>query len=436
MPPTKKKTVSKSPESAKTLKQKDATDSYIESLKKQGMLGNITKEIKFIPTGSWVVNRLIGDGSHTNAPGGFPRGYITEVFGDEGCGKTTLALHACQQAQLLGERVIYADFEHSLRTQFQYIKNIGLDLSPAKFIHLTPTCLEDGVRQIGRGLKELRPGIIVVDSVTTMLPKSSFENNADDTIQIGLHAKLTGTFLNWMSSYLEECDTALVLLNQLRSAIKGKYDRGPEEVTSGGRAPRFFSTIRLELRVGLKQEIMEKSIITGISEKKKINQTVKATVIKNKLDVPYKSGPLFIAFGQGIDNVMSLVMLAINKNIIKKSGGWYEFTDPSEKYSFKVQGVTQIKKHLEDHPEVLEAMKPYLLPSEDTNEMIRVRDELEARGMDNLTEDEKENLKRLRTMNLDSDENFNPDLEADDESLKELEGMMGGGGSDESGSEE
>jgi len=421
MPP-KKKTVNKK----STNKPKDVASTYIESLKKQGMLGDITKQINFIPTGSWVVNRLIGDGSHTNAPGGFPRGYITEVFGDEGCGKTTLALHACQQAQLLGERVIYADFEHSLRTQFQYIKNIGLDLSPSKFIHLTPSCLEEGVKQIGRGLKELKPGIIVVDSVTTMLPKAAFDKEADDTIQIGLHAKLTGMFLNWMSSYLEDCDTSLVLLNQLRSAIKGKYDRGPDEVTSGGRAPRFFSTIRIELRVGQKQEVEAKSAITGASEKKKINQTVKATVVKNKLDVPFKSGPLYISFGQGIDNIMSLVTLAINKKVIKKGGSWYEYTDPTEKYSFKVQGVPSVKKHLEDHPEALEAMKPYLLPSEDTKEMIRIRDELEARGEDKLTDDEKDNLKRLLAMKLDEEENFNPDLEVSDDTISELDKLMDG----------
>jgi len=415
-------------------KKKDSADTFIQSLKKQGMLGDITKEIKFIPTGSWVVNRIIGDGSHTNSPGGFPRGYITEVFGDEGCGKTTLALHACQQAQLLGERVIYADFEHSLRTQFNYIKNIGLDLSPSKFIHLTPSCLEDGVKQIGRALKELKPGIIVVDSVTTMLPKASFDADADDSVQIGLHAKLTGTFLNWMSKYLEDADTALVLLNQLRSAIKGKYDRGPDEVTSGGRAPRFFSTVRVELRAGRTQTIDEKSIITGEKEKTKINQTVKATVIKNKLDVPFKSGPLYIAFGQGIDNIMSLITLAINKKVINKGGAWYEFNDPTDKYSFKVQGTNAIKKHLEEHPEVLEAMKPYLLPSEDTKEMLRVRNELESRGESNLTEEEKDNLKRLKAMNLDEDENYDPDLEAGDDALEELDKMMsgkGGEGSDE-----
>jgi hypothetical protein len=148
--------------------------------------------------------------------------------------------------------------------------------------------------------------------------------------------------------------------------------------------------------------------------------------------VPFKSGPLFIAFGQGIDNIMSLVTLAVNKNIIKKSGGWYEFTDPTEKYSFKVQGIPSVKKYLEEHPDVLEAMKPYLLPSEDTKEMLRIRDELESRGMDNLTDDEKENLKRLRTMNLDEEENFNPDLELEgDSSLDELESMLGGGSSGE-----
>jgi recombination protein RecA len=438
MPP-KKKTVKKSETAGakKTVQKKDAASSYIESLKKQGMLGDIKKEIKFVPTGSWVMNRLIGDGTHTDAPGGFPRGYITEIFGDEGCGKTTLALHACHQAQLMGERVIYADFEHSLRTQFKYIENIGLDTSPSKFIHMTPRSLEEGVREIGSGLIQLKPAIIVVDSVTTMLPKASFDSTADDTIQVGLHAKLTGTFLNWISKRLEEHDTALILLNQLRSAIKkSKYDRGPDEVTSGGRAPRFFSSVRIELRVGQKQEVDEKSIITGASEKKKINQTVKAIVIKNKLDVPHKSGPLFIAFGQGIDNIMSIVTLAINKKVLKGTG-WLEFTDPAGIHSFKVQGKMKAKKYLEENPEALEAMKPYLLPSEDTAEMIRIRDELESRGTDNLSDEELESLKRLRAMKLDKEEaiespedNPNLSLKGSDD-LAELDKMMGSGGDEE-----
>lgn len=409
---------------------KDTTESYIKSLKEQGMLGDITKKINFVPTGAWVLNRIIGDGSHTNSPGGFPRGYITELFGDEGCGKTTIALHACQQAQLIGEKVIYADFEHSLRTQYKYIKNIGVDTSAPKFIHLTPSSLEDGVKEIGRGLLEIKPALIVIDSVTTMLPKATYDSSADETTQIGLHAKLTGTFLNWISKRLEGCDTALLLLNQIRTNIKTKkFERGPKETTSGGRAPKFFSSVRIELRTGQSEKITEKSIVTGIKEEKKINQIVKATVVKNKLDMPWRSGPIYIAFGQGIDNIMSLVNLAINKKVLKGQG-WLSFEDPAGKYSFKVQGKMAVKKYLEEHPDALNAMKPYLIPSEDTKEMIKIRDDLESKGLDNLTDDELDTLKRLRELNLDDvdeddESNLDPDLSEEDlNGLDELNKAM------------
>ena len=397
---------------------------FIASLQKSGEVGDIKKKINFISTGSWVLNRLIGDGTLQDKPGGIPRGFIVEIFGDEGCGKTTVGLHIVKQAQLAGGCAIYADFERSLRSQFKYIENLGIDLDPLKFLHLIPDSFEDGAKRIGQGLIKLHPSVIIIDSVTTMLPKAAFDKEADESIQIGLHAKLTGTFLNWMQKRLERADCALVLLNQLRSNIKtSQYEEGPKEVTSGGKAVRFYTTVRIQLKnTGTKQEVASRSNITGEDSKKAVNQVVKAVVVKNKLDMPWKSGPIYIAFGQGIDNVMSLLNLGINKNVVKKSGGWFEWHDPNSDKGFKLQGMMEVKKYLEDHADVLEAMMPYLMPSTDTQEMDETQRVLEAKGVENLSTEEKDELKDIRKLRGQSTD----DLEYTPDQLKELEELNKG----------
>lgn len=342
---------------------------FLAELQKDGMIGDISKKIDFISSGSWVVNRLIGNGELDGTPGGIPRGFVTEIYGNEGCGKTTLALHAAKQAQEEGGLVIFADFEFSLRAQRKYIQNIGVNIDdPSLFLHLEPTNFEDGVKTIGKAIIALKPALVIIDSVTAMLPKSTFEADADETTQIGQQARLMGTFLNWVTTRLGKYNTSLILLNQLRSVIKAsKYVAGPNEITSGGRAVRYFTALRIELKATSKiEKVTADSDITGVREEKLVNQEVKAIVRKNKLDVPYKSGPIYITFGEGIDNILSLVSLAEGMKIIKKTGGWYEWVDPKGEHSFKVQGKQKVKQHLEENPEVLEALKPYLNPTPDT----------------------------------------------------------------------
>ena len=420
MPPAKKKAVAKkAPPKTKSIEDKEA-DSFINSLAKEGMLGDVKKKIDFISTGSWVINRLIGDGSLSDKPGGIPRGSIVEIFGGEGCGKTTIGLHICKQALMLGETVVYADFEQSLRTQFKYIENIGIDPSPPKFIHLIPKSFEDGVNRIGKTLVKLKPAVIIIDSVTTMLPKTAYDSDADETFQIGLHAKLTGSFLNWIQKRLVKYNCALVLLNQIRANIKtDRYAEGPNEVTSGGNAIRFYPSVRLKLKAMQKKDVSETSSITGDSEKKYVNQTIKVMVMKNKLDMPFKSGPIYLTFGQGIDNVLSLIALAVAKKIIKKGGSWYEWEDPNGTLSFKLQGDMNVKKHLEKNPEILEIIKPFLVPTQDDKEMDELQETLELKGIDNLTIDEKEQLKEIRKVKgLAVD-----DLEFSEEELEDIESL-------------
>lgn len=404
------KTTKKVSKTKKPSKEQLERQKFLDKIKKEGMMGDIHKKIEFVSTGSWVVNRLIGDGTGTGAPGGIPKGFVTEIYGNEGCGKTTLALHAAKEAQQDGGLVVYADFEFSLRAQKRYLENIGVDLSPDKFIHLEPTNFEDGVKTIGEALITLKPALIIIDSVTAMLPKSTFEASADETTQIGKQARLMGTFLNWITTRLGKYNTALIMVNQLRSVIKAsKYDAGPNEITSGGRAVRFFTAIRLELKAtSKKEEVTETSNITGASEKKIVNQEVKAIVRKNKIDAPYKSGPIFITFGEGVDNILSLISLAEGKKVIKKSGGWYQWDDPKGEYSFKVQGRQKVKAHLEDNPDTLAALKPYLNPTTDTA-IVKERLEIlrsQETTSENLDDDDLKELDELASLSFDDGANF------------------------------
>jgi recombination protein RecA len=430
---TKKKPKEKTEVQSSTKPASDAEAlAFIDSLKKAGKLGDISRKIDFVSTGSWVVNRLIGDGSHQNRPGGVPRGYVTEIYGEEGCGKTTLALHIAKQAQEAGFRVVYADFEKSLRQQYKYIQNIGVNIAPPNFLHLEPDNFEDGVKTIGLSMMKLQPAVIIVDSVTAMLPKAAFEGDADESVQVGLHAKLTGWWLNWITKRLQKRNCALVLVNQMRSNIKAdKYDPGPKEITSGGKAVRFFTSLRIHMRPQAKEMVEEISDITGVSEKKAISQTVKVIVEKNKLDMPFKSGPIYIQFGHGIDNVMSMIELAINRRIIKKEGAWFSWKDAGSDMQFKVQGKQGLKRHLEENPEILEVIKPKLQPSRDDTEMDETYRRLEAkRESGSLTQDETEELRAIRKIKGLSVDDLELSSEEADE-LKELDSAIEGEKEDE-----
>lgn len=400
-------------------------------MRKSGELG-VAKKVEIIPTGSMVLNRLIGDGTLKEIPGGFPRGYVTELFGDEATGKTTIALLASKSVLNSGGRVFWADFEHNLRAQLSYVENLGLDVKNPNFIWLEPKNFEDGVRRVGQSLFRLKPppAMIVIDSVTAMSPKVTVEAEAGEDVSIGKHAKLTGNFLNWVTKYLNQTNTAVLLLNQTRVNIKtSKYETGPKEVSSGGRAVRFFAAVRVQLKqTSTKEKVSAKNEITGISDDKYVNVAVKAAVIKNKLDIPYKSGPIYFAFGRGVDNIMSLVILGINKKIIKKEkAGWLSWESPDKAYSFKVQGRVNFVRYLESHPETLEKLMPFLIPSKDIGVMFDRKRELEATPDNELTEDDRAELEKLREQLSGHDEPETDDYEdnpEDEEALAELDVLV------------
>jgi recombination protein RecA len=397
-----KKEFAKNKEKEKAKKSDDPSKDFIEGLKKDGTYMEMRK-IDVIPTGSLILNRIIGNGSLNNEAGGFPRGGVTELFGDESTGKTTFGLLAAKSAMDAGGPVVWADFEHTLRLQKQYIENLGLNLKSPLWIGITPMSFETGAKAIGEALVIYKPALIVIDSVTAMMPKVAVEGGADEELQIGKHAKLTGNFLNWITKRLDKTNTALLLLNQTRvdiaiSSMPGRHGAGPKQVSSGGNAPRFFTTVRIQLKqTGLRETVNTKSTITGMAEDIAVSQIVKAICIKNKFDVPYKTGPIYMAYGKGIDNIMSLVLLGENTRAFKVNKPWIEWTDPSGKHSLpKLQGRMNVVKYLEEHPEVLNAMMPYLIPTANTEAMMTRKKELEAMDEKDLNKEDIDELKRLR----------------------------------------
>lgn len=396
-----KKAKEKSDKAASGDKNDELAKKFIEGLKKEGTYMEL-KKIDTISTGSLILNRIIGNGALNNEPGGLPRGGVTEIFGDESTGKTTFGLLAAKSVLDAGGVVVWADFEHTLQFQQQYMENLGINQKSSKFIGITPMSFETGVKAIGEALVIYKPALVVIDSVTAMMPKVAADGEADQELQIGKHAKLTGSFLNWVTKRLDKTNTALLLINQTRvdiaiSSMPGRRNAGPKQISSGGNAPRFFTTVRIQLKqTGLKETVNDKSLLTGLDEKKAVSQVVKAICVKNKFDIAYKTGPIYMAFGKGVDNIMSLVYLGENTKVFKVSGSWFEWKDPNGKFNFKLQGRMAVVKYLEEHPEVLEALTPYLIPTANSEAMSARRDELEAMGEDELSIEDKEELVRLR----------------------------------------
>jgi hypothetical protein len=248
------------------------------------------------------------------------------------------------------------------------------------------------------------------------------EKDADETIAIGKHARLVGSFINWISKKLQKYNCGVILINQFRSNIKkSQYDPGPSVITTGGKALQYFIALRIRLKKTTnKEEVTERSDITGVAEKKRVSQEVKVVIEKNKVDMPWKSGPVYLVFGQGIDNLMSLITLGVNLKVIKKSAGYLSWKDPSDSYTFNVNGKQALKKYFIENPKALDAIQPFLMPSRDDTEMDNTMQQLESLGIDNLSEDQKEQLKEIRKIKgLPTDDLDLSDSQKDD--LAELE---------------
>lgn len=287
-------------------KKSDALLKAIAQIEKQYgkgsvmMLGDKTCEnYDIIPTGSLLLDNALGIG-------GYPKGRIIEIFGPESSGKTTLALHAIAEAQKLGGEVAFIDAEHALDAT--YAKKLGVNLD--KLVLSQPDTGEQALEISEALIRSEAIDLLVVDSVAALVPEAEIAGEMGDN-HVGLQARLMSQAMRKLSGIISKANTVVIFINQIREKVGVMY--GSPETTPGGRALKFYSSIRLDIRKG-EQIKLEKDVIGNV---------VKISVVKNKVAPPFKKVETIIYYGKGFSYVDELVDLAVEYNLIEKSGSWY-----------------------------------------------------------------------------------------------------------------
>ena len=281
-------------------------------------------DIEAIPTGSISLDVALG-------VGGVPRGRIIEIYGPESSGKTTVALHMIAEAQKRNGIAGFIDAEHALDPQ--YAKKIGVDID-----NLYISQPDNGEQALEIAETMIRSGaldIVIVDSVAALVPKAEIEGDMDDQ-QVGLHARLMSKAMRKLTGVINRSNCAVVFINQLREKVGIMF--GNPEVTTGGRALKFYSSVRMDVR--RVEAIKQGGEIIG-------NHT-KVKVVKNKVAPPFKEAEFDIMFGQGISREGDLIDLAVKVDAVQKSGAWYAYK--GEKIG---QGRENAKTFLREHPEIM-----------------------------------------------------------------------------------
>ena len=280
-------------------------------------------DVDVIPTGSILLDQALG-------VGGYPKGRIVEIYGPESSGKTTLALEAIAQAQLKGGRAAFIDAEHAIDPE--YASKLGVDID--ELILSQPDSGEQALEICEMLASSGAIDIIVVDSVAALVPQAELDGVMSDN-QVGLQARLMSKGMRKIAGILNKTGTVVIFINQLREKVGVIY--GNPETTTGGRALKFYASIRIDIRRA--EAIKSGSDIVGNS--------VKVKIVKNKVAPPFKSCTIDMIFGQGISKTGELLDLGEEYNLLKKSGNWYEID--ANKIG---NGREASKTYLKEHPEV------------------------------------------------------------------------------------
>jgi recombination protein RecA len=246
-----------------------------------------------------------------------------------------------------------------------------------------PKHFQEGARWI-KSAFSMKPHVIVVDSVAAMTPREFLEGAVDEAGRIGLQAQLMSGMLSHLSKFIKESNTSLIFTNQLRKVIKkSQYETGPDEESSGGLALKFYSSVRWKLKKSTVEKVNVTSSITGKADKEPINVMIKATVVKNKVDKPWRSAPVFIRFGEGFDNILSIIELAVNTGVIKKSGAFFTFSQNNE-VLIKAQGKEQLWKALNENEQLFSKLSNNLTVKEDEQAKVEYAQVEQGDEMDDV----------------------------------------------------
>lgn len=286
-------------------------------------------QIETIPSGSILLDEALG-------VGGYPKGRIIEVYGPESSGKTTLALHAIAEAQKAGGIAAFIDAEHALDPV--YAKNLGVNID-----ELWVSQPDTGEQALEIAESLVRSGsvdIIIVDSVAALTPRAEIEGEMGDS-HVGLQARLMSQALRKLTSIIAKSSTCLIFINQIRMKIGVMF--GNPETTTGGKALKFYSSLRIEVR---KIETMSKGTEDAIGNR------VRVKIVKNKVAPPFRKAELEIIFGKGLSGEASLIDGGLKYNLLQKSGSWYSYKD--ERIG---QGRENVKTYLQDNPEIFKDLE-------------------------------------------------------------------------------
>lgn len=316
----------------------DTAISNIEKKFGKGSIISFTEEdqfqIKRTPTGSFGLDLATG--------GGWPKGRIIEIYGPESSGKTTVALHAIAEVQKLGGVAAYIDSEHSFDPI--YAENLGIKLDKSKFLFSQPSSGEEALSIAEELLKTNEVNIIVFDSVAAMTPLAEIDGDFGES-KMGLHARLMSQGMRKLTGLVSKSDCCMIFINQLRDKIGVMF--GNPETTTGGNALKFYASIRCDIR--------RKEIIKDKDNNPTSNR-VKVKIVKNKTYAPFKECEFVINYGLGISTIEEFLEIAIEENIIKKSGSWFSYGEVK-----LGQGKETILTLLSDNPEFFEEIKQKVL---------------------------------------------------------------------------
>ena len=317
---------------AENTEKKKALEAAMSQIEKQFGKGSVMKlgefkamEIEAIPTGALSLDMALGIG-------GVPRGRIIEVFGPESSGKTTLALHVVAEAQKMGGEAAFIDAEHALDPV--YAKKLGVDID--NLIVSQPDTGEQALEITESLIRSGALDVIVVDSVAALVPKAEIDGDMGDS-HMGLQARLMSQALRKLAGAINKTKTVLIFINQLREKIGVMF--GNPETTTGGRALKFYASVRLDIRKI--ENIKQDGEVKG--------NRVRVKVIKNKVAPPFREAEFDIVYGEGISKAGNILDMAVNMDIIEKSGSWFSYN--GDRIG---QGRENVKKFLKENPDILD----------------------------------------------------------------------------------
>ena len=311
--------------------KKDALETALAQIEKQFGKGavmklgaNVAMQVDAISTGSLGLDLALG-------VGGMPRGRVIEIYGPESSGKTTLALHVLAEAQKAGGEVAFIDVEHALDPE--YAKALGVDID--SLLVSQPDTGEQALEICEALVRSGAIDAIAIDSVAAMVPRAEIEGEMGDS-HVGLQARLMSQALRKLTGVIGKTGTVAIFINQLREKVGVVY--GNPEVTAGGRALKYYSSVRIDVRR-----------VEGLKDTKGnfIGNRTRAKVVKNKVAPPFKEAEFDIMFGEGISKVGEILDLGVQLGIVQKSGAWFSYKE--ERLGM---GRDNVKNYLKEHPAI------------------------------------------------------------------------------------